>query len=88
MELETVLDPAREVHVQRLRQNIHLDDEGKEEDGHQGKTDGLGGVVVSNRLEGRGDRGDQHADEREDKGDHQLQDAAHVDAGDDKNEAH
>ena len=67
--------PSKEgVHI--FDQHVHLDDEGKEEDGHQGKAERLCDRVVDIALEGRRDGGEQHADEREDEGDQQLQNGA------------
>ena len=49
-EVVPLLLPKVDLHI--LSQHVHLDDEGEEEDGHQGETKGLGDRVVDIALEG------------------------------------
>ena len=51
VEGEVASQLTRKVVVHCLGQDVHLDDEGKEEDGHQGEAEGLGDGVVDVRDE-------------------------------------
>eukprot|EP00964_Phaeocystis_antarctica_P029884 scaffold16850_cov58-Phaeocystis_antarctica.AAC.8 len=58
---------------------MHLDDDREEENGRQGEAKRLADGIVNIRDEGRGDSGEEHAEQREEEGDEQLQEGTGVD---------